>query len=164
MHGVWPAKDFRFYFITVQQHLKNTEQVMGNHDYARNISLVCLTWVSKEVEWSGERGRQRGRCWELSAGTWQWGWTGEAGFVRYVEWQDLRTNYVQGRLWWLRSLGAYIACGIIHSMNWKKGKIVNGNWWAQFCICYNEAFENMLSYWWWVMYGSGTWEWKLRER
>lgn len=76
---------------------------MGNHDYARNMSLACLMQVSKEGEWSGRgRGKQRGRCWELNAGVWQWGWRGEAGFVRYVEWQDIRTSYVRGRLWWLQ--------------------------------------------------------------
>lgn len=30
--------------------MKNMEQVMGNHDYARNMSLACLMQVNKEGE------------------------------------------------------------------------------------------------------------------
>lgn len=34
--------------------MKNIEWVWGQHDFVRNIALVCLEWVSKEIGLPGE--------------------------------------------------------------------------------------------------------------
>ena len=118
MHGVCHVREFSFYFISVGQLIKTTEWV-GASWFARNITLVCLEWVSKEIGWSGER-RGRGRkggetgCLMLgydsgdeNEGLDLWDMLG-------VEWQDLKTSYVRGRLWCLP--GAYVDGALIH---WK---------------------------------------------